>query len=287
LWPGPVDDRGTPLNKIVWQVALYMAEHDIEQGKYPQAEQRLQYAEIKASKFSNKERLQSTLKLMAELYDRWEGHAEMLERTNNEISQIETERMQSEFERQLNLLASFEKPTGSAVRETSNKLRAEAQIPSILSTAAKLSGKGMYNEQEQLLRRATQVEAEKLGKDSASVAQLDLKLAECLLNLRKSSGVRDLLVHATATLKSHAVDKPDEYVRTLNRLGQFDLDQNDFTRAEPELKEALDAARALRGHKDIVMLCMRSYSDLLQRTNRKDEAVKVMQEADALDRPGH
>lgn len=285
IYPGPEYDRGTIFDKIIWQIATSNADSAITRGEFSAADQNLQLAESKARTFSDdKVRLESTLKLKSRLYDKWEGHAEELESTNRDIMSIQAQRIKNELEKQLALLATFDQPTDSLVRKTNAKLRAEAQLPYIINTAAKLYGHGMYQSEEEFLDKARAIEDKLLGGDSLAAAQLDAKLAECLIALRNYPRVRVLLQHVCDLRKKHSADNPEAYVAALGKLGQYDLDQNNFKDAEPELTEALRLARALKQKNELLVLCLRSYADLLRQTHRTEEASNLLKEANNLGR---
>ncbi|HNB23026.1 MAG TPA: hypothetical protein PKZ32_11425, partial [Candidatus Melainabacteria bacterium] len=72
-------------------------------------------------------------------------------------------------------------------------------------------------------------------------------------------------------------------VAALNKLGQFDLDRNDFAQAEPELKSAVERARKLKNKDNILLLSLRSYADLLQLTDRVAQGDALDKEADRLE----
>jgi hypothetical protein len=284
LYPGPNGDRGTPLAKMQWQFAWSSVDSAITNGDYASAEASAKKAEQLARTFGdNKTRLESTLKSLARIYEKWDGHAEQLERINNEITQIQTDRLQDEFAERMRLLHGFEKPVQSGVSETNRTLNAEAQIPGLLSTSDKLYGRGMYKEADELLEKTVAIETKLLGPDSTSLAQLLARLADCHIQLHKFTEVRPLLVHAMKLRQKQCEQNPSEYVRSLNKLGQFDLDQNDMKQAEGELRPALDEARKLKGNKDLLLVCIRSYADLLRQTHRENESKQLVHEADALD----
>jgi hypothetical protein len=124
-----------------------------------------------------------------------------------------------------------------------------------------------------------------LGKDSMAVAQLDAKLAEGLIAERKIPEVRPLLLNSRRIYKLTSSDNSTEYVRVLNRLGQFDLDQNDFSSAKAELSEALDMARKLPNHKELLVLCLRNKANLLEQCSEPGgEAKNLIKEADQIER---
>jgi tetratricopeptide (TPR) repeat protein len=163
-------------------------------------------------------------------------------------------------------------------------LKAEAEIPSFMSTSAKLYSKGLWLEQEELLKKAIDVETKLLGADSAIVAKLETKLAECYAAQRKFPQIRTLLTHALSVLEKHKHDDPSAAVRALNKLGQFDLDRGDYDNAEPELEKALKQARESKLKGDVLLLCLRSYADVLQQTNRVPAGDALDREADNLEK---
>ncbi len=286
FWPGPADDPGTPLAKLSWQISMSNASDSIANNKFEDAENQLSKAESLAQALTGggKTRLEGTLKLKTDLYTKWEGHAELLEKANVQIADLQTARVQSELKKQLKSLLSLDSfSTDSAVARSSAKLRAEAELPSILSISSKLYGRKLYAEQAQLLEKAIQVEKKLQGEDSQSIALLESARVDGLLAMRKFFEVRPLLLHVCAVYKKTEDDQPNEYVRALAKLGQFDVDQNEMGKAEPELQEALKIARAKKVQKELQVLCMRSWADLLNQTKRQKESQLVMAEADALE----
>lgn len=284
LFPGPLDDRGSPFNKMRWQISLSHGEDALKSRDFATAEGALSSAESVARTFGDgKSRLEATLKIKAELYDKWEGHAEELEKVNTEIARIEADRLKKEFANRIILITSLDQSGGTPVQQSTAKLRAEAQTPSIMTTALKLHGAKLFEEEEQMLEKATAVETKLLGGDSIVVAQLETQLADCLIVRRKYPQVRSLLAHICQVQKKTNNESSSQYIRALARLGQFDLDQNDFKSAEPELTKADQLSKDLKTDNTTVLLCMRSYADLLRQTNREAAAKKLQQEADALE----
>ncbi len=285
FWPGTPDDRGAPLDKFLWSLNLSDAEDDIKRGNYESAEKNFKKAEDKARVFGDlKQRFLTTLRSKTVLYEKWEGHAEDLEKINTEINSIDTERARFEFQELMKLIDSFEKKGGTSVSQSSKMLRAEAEIPKFVSVSSKLYSKGLWLEQEQLLKKALDVLRKMLGADSVMVAKLESKLADCYVAQRKFPLVRPLLVHALAVCESHTNDDPHSAVSALNKLGQFDLDRSDYKQAEPELFNALKRARQLEKKDHVLLLCMRSYADLLQQTGKVPEGDELDKEADILEK---
>ncbi|HEY9719446.1 MAG TPA: serine/threonine-protein kinase [Trichormus sp.] len=286
FWPGPPDDLGTPMQKLTWQVQLGNADAAMKNKDFTRAYNILKDAEARARAFGDGHaRLAETLRREVDLYTNWEGHADDLEKTNTEINTLEAEQIKREFKREIVRLNALSTTDASNVGRANAKLIAEAQLATIVSTGNKLMGRTLFPEMEQLLRTAIQKYERLLGKDSIAVAQLDAKLAEGLIAERKIPEVRPLLLNARRIYKQTASDNPVEYVRVLNKLGQFDLDQSDFSNAKQELTEALDMARKLPNHKELLVLCLRNKANLLEQCGEPGgEAKNLIKEADQIER---
>lgn len=285
LWPGPENDRGTPLDKLIWLVTMGSAESAVSKNDFASAESAYLNAENRARTFGDgKARLVAVLKGKRDLYDKWEGHAEQLETTNKEIVAIEKERLKKELAYQLQLLSSLGEKSSSSVKKANATLRGEAQVSSLLATASKLSAANLYIEEQQFLERAIAVEKKILDPDSIAFAQLAAKLAEPLEEQHKFDQVRPLLVESVRIYKIHQADNQAEYIKALNALGQFDLDQGNIGPAKQELNDALAKARSLKNNQEVLVLCLRSYENLLRQTQCGAEADKISAEAAAIEK---
>lgn len=277
---------------MIWQSTMAQADQSVSSRNFEAAQQALKQAETLARGFGDgKIRLEATLKAKAALYDKWENHAEELEKVNLEIGSIQADRLRVELKRQLAIIDRFKKDSqgASPVRETSLKLDAEAQLPSLINTGTKLYGCGMYDEMEQLLKRALDAERRLLGANSVAVAQIETHLADSLIAQRKYPDVRVYLLDACVVRRSRKDIEPVDLVRALAKLGQFDLDQSDYKDAEAELKEAYDMVKGQKilgesKAREVAVLVMRSYGELLRQTNKKAESETIIKEADALDK---
>lgn len=287
-WPGPQNDPGTPLSKLLCQINLNQAVQALAAGDFPGAERSAQSAEALARSFGdNKRRLADVLQLEATLYDKWEGHAEKLEKVNAEITELQLKDLKKEFQYKIEILSDLDHPGASEVAKADAKLKAAAQIPGIMSTASRQHGRHEYKDEELLLTKALAVETKLLGADTISLAQVQTQLADCLLQQRKFPEVRSLLSRACLLWKNNRKDYPVEYVRALNKLGQFDLDQSNFKDGEGELAESLKEARLLHNNKDVLLMCMRSYADLLRQAHRESLSNQLFHEADVLEGRAH
>ncbi len=287
FWTGPPDDPGTPAAKMFFALKLSDASGAASKGNYQDAEKSLDEAEALARTLvgGGKARLEVTLRQRADLYGKWEGHAELLEKTNNQIISLLIDRSMDEMKRQYESLKKLENiPTDSAVALTSAKLRAEAEVPSILVTAGRLNARKLYLEQAKFLEKALEVERKLLGPDSTSVARIEGSLIDAYQGLRNFPAVRPLLLHICSVSEKELDTKPEEYIRTLARLGQFDLDQSQLKLAEPELKKALDLGKKQKVSKELQVLLMRSWADVLNQTNRQKESQEILKQANALEK---
>jgi tRNA A-37 threonylcarbamoyl transferase component Bud32 len=287
LWPGPPDDPGTPGTKMFFAIKLNEASDLVSKRNYADAEKALNEAEALAHKLTGggKARLEVALKQKTDLYGKWEGHAELLEKTNNQIIALLTVRSMDEMKRQYEALKKLEAvPTNSTVAQTNAKLRAEAEVPSILVTAAKLNARKLHLEQAKFLERSLEVMRKLLGADSPSVARIENSLCDAYLALRNFPAVRPLLVHICAVTERNIESNPTEYIRALARLGQFDLDQSQIKLAEAELKKALDLGKQKKVSKDLQVLLMRSWADVLNQTKRQKESQEILKQADILEK---
>ncbi len=289
LWPGPAEDRGSPFSKLMWTMAVSRGIDLTQKGDYPGAERALNEAQSLTKSFGDSNtRLEATLKRKGELYSKWEGHAEPLEKVNVEVTNLQEERIREEFHRQMaNLSALDHNSSNSPVAHTNDQLKAQADIPSILGTSSKLYGRRMYHEQVEYLEKALAVEKKLLPENSPALARLETSLAEGLIGLRIFAKVRPLLIHALEVRKKNLQTDPTEYVRSLSKLGQYDLDQNSMTIAESELAEALKLAKEYKVDPELQVLCLRSYADLLHQTKREQQSSKYLQEAESIERRPH
>ncbi len=285
LWPGPPDDLGTPLKKMFWQLTLADGDNALKDKNYALAEQKLNQAEEMARQFGDhKVRLYLVLNRKSDLYEHWDGHAEALSKANSEIRQIENDRVTNEANNLLAVIEKLENTPLSSATDGTSQLKAEAQVPMLLSVSKKLHGQNLYEREELLLSKALEVARKRLGNDSVQTAEIATQLADCLQAQRKYERVRTLLVDAVAVYKNKIDRRPEFYARALARLGQFDVDRSDIAHAGPELSQALEIARKCKAAHEILELCLRSYADYHTQIGKKAEAAVLIKEADAIDK---
>ncbi|RTL36110.1 MAG: serine/threonine protein kinase [Candidatus Melainabacteria bacterium] len=295
MFQGPPEDRGSALDKLTWTINMSVASSQVQSGDFQGAERSINNAIAATNNISDaKTRLEAALRQKADLYAKWEGHAEALEKTNVEITNVQDERIRNELARQIASLIVLERATKSSgkaedtsVSHTNDQLRAQADVPSILATSSKLYGRRMYHDQVDYLLRALNVEKKLIGDKEPPIARIEVNLSDGLIALRRFSEVRPILLDAVEIRKANAKSDPSEYVRALSKLGQFDLDQSSMKDAEAELAEALKLSRDKSVDPELQVLSLRSYADLLRQTKRVAESKKYLDEADALEKKIH
>lgn len=289
FFPGPPEDSGTPMNKMIWTIGMFVGSKQVESGDYAGAEKSLNSAEASTKNISDgNQRLEGTLKAKADLYSKWEGHAVALEKMNLAVAKVQDDRLREEYNRQMSNLAALDKVTGdSSVAHTNEQLKAQADVPSILGTSSKLYGRRMYREQVEYLEKALSIEKKLLGDNAPPIARIETNLSDGLIAMRRFGDVRPMLLNVLDIRKANAKSEPTEYVRALSKLGQFDLDQSSMASAETELAEALRLSKEYKVDPELQVLCLRSYADLLRQTKRESDSKKYLKEAESLEGRAH
>lgn len=286
VWQSPSIYRVPLGRELLWSFTVAQADAALASNNFDKAERLLSSAELNARALGDSSlRREAILKKKADLYSRWEGHAELLEKTNNELTNLEIDRAKSEMSAQLKSIAELEKVPSDGVAQTNARLKAEAEIPSLISTASKLYAAKLYPEQIALLERALAVDNKLFGNErSVALTRMECKLKDGLIALGKVDEVRPLLVHMCEIRKSKSGELPTDYARAVRELGQFDLSQDNYQAAEQELAEALRSAQNAKVDPTERLICIRSYANVLHKTGRASIANKYLAEADKLER---
>lgn len=309
FWPGSKTDRGTLLDRTIWNWKMSEAEHAVKNKDYDKAAVLLDDAEALArAKFSDPAKLQDTLQLQAYLGSqpdlprgkRWTSYAK---EANKDISALLDKRVEQMFEteyaaiKELDTRAKQAKTDSTSDSKTeraaaeaqmaANVNIAEGRIGRVKLVARELSARGKYLEEEELLRFALAVDEKVLGPDHTRIAELKMLLAECLLQMQNTPPVDALLKSAYAIYHSQCGVEDRATVEAALKLGQFQRDQNRNDEAGQILKEGLDQARALYDPKtnqnaDLLIEALRGYADYLQQIGKKAEGDKFFAEADRL-----
>jgi hypothetical protein len=258
LWQGPETDPGTPFEKLLWNVDIWLADRAKEIQKYEFAKARLDDAySLAFQKLDLQKRLvtaglQSMIgaAVASDPSGQWSGYTQRsIERVRETVRAIATKHYQNE--------KAFYENLGRNNTDAQERL---AEI--ILSRAGQcelvareLQALRFYPEEEDLLTKALSVDEKILiPKDQTSkkkpdtalwrIADLKSQLAECYEHMHYIPPIRALLLEALRINENTQMRGPKS-IDTLNailQLGQFDLQQSDFKNAKLNLERAVKLA---------------------------------------------
>ncbi|HEY9871554.1 MAG TPA: protein kinase [Candidatus Obscuribacterales bacterium] len=284
LWPGPADDRGTPVDKFRWLWLMSEADKSLARNDYAAALNTLDRAEQVATTFGDSaNRLLRTLKLKSQVL----GLANMFEQqesVNNQIMTIQVQQIQKETDEVRALLKRLLASGDSPVAVEKARLEAEANSERVLLSARRLDSRGMLDEEESFLKQAISTYEWLNLRQSPTLASLKMQLATCLTGKQELPEVRPLLLSALTIRRS----LPNQESRAVKRLvlqsmlklGQFDRDQSNFKDARTELLSVLEQVRReFPQDRELMRESLQSYADLLRQTGEIEEFQKVQQEA--------
>lgn len=279
---GPNNDRGTVLDKTIWNASTTLAQTFINWQWYSAAQQVLDWAEAEAREhFSNRGRTMTALVMKRDLFT----HAcrfEDLEKTNKKIADVQLHQLLDAYEilmKEIDTLAD----NSSEAKRSIHKVMAPITFGAINHVARGLAGEWLDKHEEALLLKGKKVYTDLLGERDTLVADMDVLLAECYARQQKLSAMRPLLAEAVDINDKSANPKSDRALYALLKLGQVDRDENRFDMAKPELEKALRLAKD-KPHPDtyLVYQCLNSLGSHLEQTGKKEEAKKLFAEADKL-----
>lgn len=284
LWPGPADDRGTPVDKFRWLWLMSESDKSLALNDYSAALNTLDKAEQVATTFGDSQnRLLRTLKLKSQVLG-LANRFEQQETVNNQIMSIQLQQMQKETEEVRALLERLAASGDSPVAVEKARLEAAANSERILLSARRLDSRGLFDQEEAFLKQAISAYESLNLRQSPTLASLKIQLATCLTQKQELPEVRPLLLSALEIRRS----LPNQQSRSVRRLvlqsmlrlGQFDRDQSNFKQARTELLSVVEQVRKeFRQDKELMRESLQSYADLLRQTGEIEEFQKVQQEA--------
>ncbi len=283
LWPGPVDDRGTLLTKLTWQIAMGAAETCYEYKKYNTASQCAELAKSIAEKLGDGHaRLMQTLTMQAKILRDAARYTD-LQKVNDLISQLKKEKIQLDYEKVLAFLASFSGKKDS-VQLGMDAINVQASIEKVFRASSDLASIDNFADQEKLLRRCKQVFKNLNVSDPNLNAKLDWELADCLFQQQQTLEIRPLLLEALELSRRNNPDPAHRLViQALLKLGIFDKDQSDFPHAKSDLEEAVALSKA-QSDKKLTASCLSAYADYFHQLHDDDKAKDLFAEARKTER---
>ena len=280
LWPGPADDRGTPLSKLTWQIAMSVAESCYNNKNYDLADKSIGFAKSLAQGFGdNHARLLASLSLQCKIL-RDSKQFDQLQKVNEKISSLRADRIETEYANTMEYLKSL-----TAKKDSVNKgldaVNIEASMDRVLRTSEDLASIGKYPQQEELLRRCMRVFKELDINDDEMTAKLKWQLADCLFRQQHTLEIRTQLLEALTLCKKSKNEA--ETIQALLKLGIFDKDQSDFPDAKMELEEAVALSKKLRENQ-LTAACLNAYADYFHQLHQEIKAKSLFAEANKLER---
>ncbi|MBX9724169.1 MAG: serine/threonine-protein kinase, partial [Candidatus Obscuribacterales bacterium] len=292
IYPGPVGDRGTLMDKMLWQGHLSKADSLDQQQRYREAVKELEAAREIAVKFGDHHnRLETTLNKLALEYGLVHDYTAQ-EAANKQVIKIGAERVSHEYEVLMGMLAEWEKPTNSNTKTQERALQAIAFADRIEHCADKLYTVSRERE-ELLLQRAIKVFSALETIDWRICEQLRISLAECYHVQQRFGKQREVLLEAVKNCPEDPVT--DEGWRTKIQakllLAQLDRDETmnekKLDGVRQSFEEVLDLIRKkLPADKQLMRDTMNSIVilDRLYHTKEFDERANAIEkESKALE----
>jgi serine/threonine protein kinase len=281
FWPGPDDDHGTPLNKLMWTLAMNAAEQCYTRHDFDGAKKCSEFGLALTDNFSdNYARLIFNLNEQAKILSAL-GQFDQLRQVNDRISQITVSRTVADYEKTMRMLYDLT-IAKDAVKRSMNAVDAQASIERVFRASGSLNGLGLYDKQERLLKKAKDVFKDLKVQDDEATAKLDSQLADCLIHKQRTFEVRPLLVEALSLYRqSKNADAADNSLLALLKLGVFDKDQSNWAPAKRELEQAVALSK---NHKDphLEQLCLNGLADYYHQMRDEAQAKKLFAEASKL-----
>ncbi len=276
---GPNNDRGTVLEKTIWNAKTTTAQSLINGRYYQPAQSVLSGCETTArERFSNKGRLLTALLMERELFKKARMFEE-LEAVNNKIENVNEQVLLDSYNsilKEIGELGNKSSPAAVSV----NKIMAPITFDTLTRVAKNLSGHGMDEREENLLLTAKKVYVDLLGPNDVLVANLDVLLADCYQHQQQLHNVRPLLLEASTIYEKSTGITDKRTILSIMKLGQIDRDENRYDLAKVELTKALnEAEKHFSTDKYLMFQCLGSYACYLEQTGHAEEAKQVFARA--------
>lgn len=283
LWPGPQDDRGTPLSKLTWSIFLSAADTFYASKNYALANQNVDIARSIAEGFGdNHSRLLTTLMLQSRIL-RDAGQVANLQNVNRRILSLKAQKIETDYERTMTYLNSLSGSKGS-LEKGIEAVTAEASAERVFKTCDDLASIGRYAQQEALLRRCKQVFKDLNVHDEELNAKLNWQLADCLFRQQHTLEIRSQLLEALALCrKSQTGATARNTIEALLKLGVFDKDQSDYSKANEELAQAVALSKK-QSDNHLTASCLNAYADYYHQLHDEEKAKRLFAEANHYER---
>jgi len=301
------DDPGSPLQKMSWQFQIWLSDYMMAKEWPGVSNSILSHALEDAQKMRSKSRrsnydaLVLTLSKQAEVYLAM-GKANDQERIIDEIVTLDRERYEFFAKQILDEIYQANKYYAKLKADgepwykhaSDSRLNWAGSTRRIVEVARRLDANYAYVREYELLSQSRDLLILLYGPKFIGLADIYEQMADCLLNQDRTAEIAEMRLyenikdirydHATRGGDKPGLETQDrQYIRSELHLGQWLRDRGSFADAELALKTAMRHAKGLKKMEpEQLAEFFGSYADLLEQTNRKEEADKFRKEASDL-----
>ncbi len=296
VWPGPESDRGTLLNRWIYAAWISRAEQLVTQAHYSEAEQAYNQVDKIAESFGdNSGREMTVLEAKFKLFE-LSNQPKKSEAILKAMDIINRNRALSDCDAALKEIDKIKKLYEKAREigkdrginsERELALQMGTKIAAIIGVSQRLRAANAYDDQENLLQKATDLYSQLVSNDDPQLADLKTALAYSHWDQDEIPQVRPLLAQAlTITINANKRDARQASLIDVGeswlRLGQFDRDRSAYPYAEKELNTALSILRgyskvdksnpeSVRAYK-LLIECLNAFADYKTQVHQDAEA---------------
>lgn len=298
------EDPGSPLQKMVWQFEIWLADYCVAKQWPGLALSILDKAVEDAKHLSGKnkkpnyEAMILTLGRMSDVL-LVTGNAAKQEDVIDEIVKLDRERWEGLANQILDdildsqtYIKEIENKGDSVQRHLSEpRLNWAGSTRRIVEVARRLDATYAYGLEYELLLHSEELLVKLFGKNFIGLADIKEQIADCLLNQDRVAEIadRDLYgrIKEIRYLHNKESDRKEtsdpKYIRSELHLGQWQRDRGEFAQAEKTLEEAIAHAEKCKDiGPDQLAEYYGSYGDLLKQINRVEKGEQLTNQADGL-----
>lgn len=306
VWPGSETDRGTVMNRWLYNFYLDRGDKLAKQQNFIDALKAYDSAEEAADKFSDNfgrkvNVLRAKLKLASNL-----NQPKLTEQILRSLGQVSRTQALADCElsrKEIARIAALYEATLASKKGSSKTsvyelaMQMGTKIEAIIGVSRRLAAVQAFDDQEDLLTRATHLYSQLAGDDDPQLADLKTELAYSHWQQDEVSEIRPLLAEALAIkikvnersgTRNSNIDEGEAWLR----LGQFDRDRSKFDQAEKELSKALSILHeykkldknnnnSVRAYK-LLIEALNAMADYKAQTHKEAEAVALRDEVAVL-----
>ncbi|MBX3135112.1 protein kinase [Candidatus Obscuribacterales bacterium] len=298
------EDPGSPLQKMIWQFEIWLADYCVVHQWPGMALSVLDKAVIDAKNLSGKNKRPNYEAMIVTLGRQADvllatGDAAKQEDVIDEIVKLDRERWEGLANQILDdileaqtYIKEIEQRGDSVQRHLSeSRLNWAGSTRRIVEVARRLDATYAYGLEYELLVHSEDLLTKLFGRDFIGLADIKEQIADCLLNQDRVAeiGKRDLYgrikeIRFTHDQEAHREATSDpKYIRAELHLGQWQRDRGEFDAAEKTLSEAIAHAEKCKEiGPDQLAEFYGSYGDLLKQINMVEKGEQLSKQASKL-----